>query len=169
MSETKKRKFHLPEFKAKVGLEALQGGKTINEIGQEYGIHPVQVSQWRKEIQEQAKPCLAPSAAHSEPDRLYGEIGRLKMELDWLKKSQGSACHDASNLDQKKRCAWRVTCHDVRMAQAKSFRRRRSSSQAADRRAIYLPPFLQQPKNGDVPGPLRTLRQPQKGAAPDAH
>jgi transposase-like protein len=39
----KKRKVHSPEFKAKVGLEALKGLKTINEIGQEYGVHPVQV------------------------------------------------------------------------------------------------------------------------------
>ena len=55
MSETKKRKVHLPEFKAKVGLEALRAVKTINEIAQDYGVHPVQVSQWKKEIQEQAK------------------------------------------------------------------------------------------------------------------
>ena len=95
MSETKKRKVHLPEFKAKVGLEALRGVKTINEIGQEYGVHPVQVSQWKKEIQEQAKSLFegkrgpAPVAAHSAPDRLYGEIGRRKMELDWLKKKSG--------------------------------------------------------------------------------
>ncbi len=54
MSETKTRKVHLPAFKAKVGLEALRGVKTINEIGQEFGVHPVQVSQWKKEIQEQA-------------------------------------------------------------------------------------------------------------------
>jgi transposase len=105
MSETKKRKVDLPDFKAKVGLEALRGVKTINEIGQEFGVHPVQVSQWKKEIQEQAKTLLegrrvpAPVAAHKEPDRLYGEIGRLKMELDWFKKSQGSACHDAPRLD----------------------------------------------------------------------
>ena len=46
MSE-KKRKVHSPEFKAKVGLEALKGLKTINEIGQEYGVHPVQVGQWK--------------------------------------------------------------------------------------------------------------------------
>lgn len=39
MSEAKKRKFHAPEFKAKVALEALRGVKTINEIGQEYGVH----------------------------------------------------------------------------------------------------------------------------------
>ncbi len=55
MSETKKRKVHTPEFKAKVGLEAVRGVKTINEIGQEYGIHPVQVGRWKKGIQEQAK------------------------------------------------------------------------------------------------------------------
>ena len=41
MSEAKKRKVHNPEFKAKVGLEALRGLKTINEIGQECGVHPV--------------------------------------------------------------------------------------------------------------------------------
>jgi transposase-like protein len=55
MSEAKKRKVHSPEFKAKVGLEAVRGVKTINEIGQEYGVHPVQVGQWKKAIQEQAK------------------------------------------------------------------------------------------------------------------
>ncbi len=43
MSEGKKRQVHSPEFKAKVGLEALREVKTINEIGQEYGVHPVQV------------------------------------------------------------------------------------------------------------------------------
>ena len=55
MHEVRKRKIHSPEFKAKVGLEAVRGMKTINEIGQEYGVHPVQVGQWKKEIQEQAK------------------------------------------------------------------------------------------------------------------
>jgi len=50
MREAKARKYHSPEFKAKVGLEALRGVKTINEIGQEYGVHPVQVGQWKKEI-----------------------------------------------------------------------------------------------------------------------
>jgi transposase len=95
MSEAKKRKLHAPEFKAKIGLEALRGVKTINEIGQEYGVHPVQVGQWKKEIQEQAKTLFEckrgpkPTAAHQEPERLYSEIGRLKMELDWLKKKSG--------------------------------------------------------------------------------
>ena len=97
MSEPKKRKVHTPEFKAKVGLEALRGVKTINEIGQEYGVHPVQVGQWKREIQEQAKtlfegkrgPKPAQALEHREPDLLYSEIGKLKVELDWLKKKSG--------------------------------------------------------------------------------
>jgi transposase-like protein len=96
MSEAKKRKVHTPEFKAKVGLEAVRGLKTINEIGQEYGVHPVQVGQWKKEIQEYAKTLFEGkrgtkpiAAAHREPELLYSEIGKLKVELDWLKKKSG--------------------------------------------------------------------------------
>jgi transposase len=94
-SEAKKRKVHTPEFKAKVGLEALRGVKTVNEIGQQYGIHPAQVGQWKKEIQEQAKTLFEgkrgpkPIAEHQEPDLLYSEIGKLKVQLDWLKKKSG--------------------------------------------------------------------------------
>jgi transposase len=95
MSEAKSRKVHSPELKAKVGLEALRGLKTLNEIGQEYGVHPIQVGQWKKEIQEQAAKLFegkrGPKAVKGPGDqeRLYSEIGRLKMELDWLKKKSG--------------------------------------------------------------------------------
>jgi len=95
MSEKKKRNTHLPEFKANVALEAVRGMKTVNQIAQDYGVHPVQVSQWKREVQTQAKTLFEgkrgpqPVAAHSEPERLYSEIGRLKMELDWLKKKSG--------------------------------------------------------------------------------
>ncbi|WP_297452252.1 transposase, partial [Ferrovum sp.] len=41
MGERKKRQVFSPEFKAKVGLEAIRGLKTVNELGQEYGVHPV--------------------------------------------------------------------------------------------------------------------------------
>jgi transposase len=95
MSEAKKRTVHTPEFKAKVGLEALRGVKTINEIAREFGVHPVTVGQWKKEIQEGAKTLFEgkrgpkPIAAHREPELLYSEIGKLKVELDWLKKKSG--------------------------------------------------------------------------------
>jgi len=92
MSEGKKRKVHSAEFKAKVGLEALRGVKTLNEIGQQYGVHPVLVGQWKKELMERAATLFEGKrgprpAAQADEERLYGEIGRLKMELDWLKKS----------------------------------------------------------------------------------
>ena len=67
----------------------------LSQIAHEYGLHPVQVGQWKREIQVQAKTLFEgkrgpqPIAPHSAPDRLYGEIGRLKMELDWLKKKSG--------------------------------------------------------------------------------
>jgi transposase len=94
MSETK-RKVHSPEFKAKVGLEAIQGRKTTNELGQAYGVHPIQVGQWKKDIVEGAsrlfetKRGRKPKDGAGDDERLYGEIGRLKMELDWLKKKSG--------------------------------------------------------------------------------
>lgn len=95
MSERKRKSFSAQQ-KAKVAIEALRGVKTVNEIAQQFGVHPTQVSQWKRELQEQAaglfegkrgpKPATDPEA---NPERLYSEIGRLKMELDWLKKKSG--------------------------------------------------------------------------------
>ena len=70
----------------------MRGFKTINEIAHDYGVHPVQVSQWNRVIQDQAKTLFEgkrgtqPVSAHSAPDKLFSDIERLKMELDWLKK-----------------------------------------------------------------------------------
>ena len=95
MSEKRKRKTYNAEFKAKVGLEAIHGVKTVNEIGQAYEVHPVQVGQWKKAIIEQAgtlfegKRGPKPVPEKEAPERLYSEIGRLTMELDWLKKKSG--------------------------------------------------------------------------------
>ncbi len=87
------RRLHSPELSAKVGLDALGGMKTINPIAQENDVHTMQVRQWKRDIQDQAKSLfegkrgIQPVSAESAQVRLYGEIGRLKMELDWLKKS----------------------------------------------------------------------------------
>ena len=83
-----KRKTYTPSFKAKVGLEAIRGVKTVNEIGQDHGVHPAQVGQWKKEILEQAGTLFETKrgrqrvAEQDEPDRLYSEIGRLKVKVD---------------------------------------------------------------------------------------
>ncbi len=100
MTGTKRKNF-TGNLRAKVALEAIRGIKTVNEIGQEFGVHPMQVGLWKKELQEQA-PNLFDAKRGPKPvdpsvssDRLYSEIGRLKMKLDWLKKSLGSANRSA--------------------------------------------------------------------------
>ena len=94
MSE-KKRKSFTSQYKAKVALEAIRGTKTLNEIAQEFAVHPTQVGEWKKALLAQApvifdgKRGPKPDDASASPERLYSEIGRLKMELDWLKKKSG--------------------------------------------------------------------------------
>ncbi|WP_229217358.1 IS3 family transposase [Massilia forsythiae] len=95
MSEGKKRRVHSAEFKGKLGLEAVRGVKTINEIAQEHDVHPQLVTQWKKEILENAgalfdvKRGPKPVDESSPEDKLYSEIGKLKMQVDWLKKKLG--------------------------------------------------------------------------------
>ncbi|WPX43765.1 IS3 family transposase [Undibacterium sp. CCC3.4] len=91
MSENKRKIFSGAQ-KAKVAVEAIKGEKTINQIAQEFGVHPTQVSQWKKELLENAgslfegKRGPKPASTQNDPDRLYAKIGQLNMELDWLKK-----------------------------------------------------------------------------------
>ena len=116
MSEQKRKNFS-GQFKAKVALEAVRGVKTVNEIAQEFGVHPTQVGLWKKELQEQAASLFdakrgpKPVDHSASPERLYSEIGRLKMELDGLKKSLGYAYRPAvliSNpLDESVVECWR--------------------------------------------------------------
>jgi len=92
MMEVKKRKVHSAEFKAMVGIDAVRGAKTINEIAQIHGVHPVMVSQWKHEILARAGTLFeckrgpkAPAAPAGQ-DRLWSQIERLQVELDVLKK-----------------------------------------------------------------------------------
>ena len=95
-----KRKSFTGELKARVALEAIRGIKTVNEICQEFGVHPTQVGLWKKELQQasslfETKRGVKPVDPSASSERLYSEIGRLKMELDWLKKSLGSTNNSA--------------------------------------------------------------------------
>ncbi len=123
MSEAQ-RKTYTPAFKAKVSLEAIRGVKTVNEIGQDHGVHPAQVGQWQREIQEQAQTLFEnrrgpkPVDGPGEPDRLYGEIGR-RWRLRSLSKSGApppsrrsaasadySACWSQYDVDVKPKCVF---------------------------------------------------------------
>jgi transposase len=92
---SKKRRQHSPELKARVGLEALKGIEPIHAIAARYQVHPVQVSQWKKEAAERLPEVFArkadqdAAAARAREKELFEEIGRLKMELEWLKKKAG--------------------------------------------------------------------------------
>lgn len=89
---TRKRRNHSAEFKAQVGLEALKGIRTVSEIAREYELHPVQVSQWKKDIQERLpeifgrKPEFDEKKAEKQEEQLHQKIGQLTIEVDWLKK-----------------------------------------------------------------------------------
>lgn len=90
-----KRRRHSAEFKAKVALEALRGELTANEIASRYEVHPTQIAKWKKQAIEQIKEGFTGKREKNQQDNealqdeLYNQIGRLKVELDWLKKKSG--------------------------------------------------------------------------------
>ena len=87
-----KRKNYSASFKAKVGLEALKGEKTLSELSSNHGVHPNQIRQWKKKVEAgvveifQHKREKSQAVEEVLKTRLNKEIGQLKMELDWLKK-----------------------------------------------------------------------------------
>lgn len=91
---TKRRKLSAA-LKAKVALEAIKGHKTINEIASEFDVHPNQVSTWKKKLLDSATDAFTGKSEKREEDfdaereRLFGKIGQLKVENDWLKKIAG--------------------------------------------------------------------------------
>lgn len=92
---TTTRKQYTPKFKARVALEALRGERTLNQLASQFHVHPVQIGHWRKTALEQLAELFVDgrkrkrSDVDVEKDALYEEIGRLKVELDWLKKKVG--------------------------------------------------------------------------------
>jgi len=79
-----------PVFKSNVALEALKGDRTIAELASEFKVHPNQVGQWKKHLQDHLPELFALRNEQDDYEatiaRLYEEIGRLKVDLDFLKK-----------------------------------------------------------------------------------
>ena len=86
------RQRHSAALKAKVGLEALRGEKTIAQLSSEYGVHSNQIRQWKKKLIEEIPAIFSDRRRRSEKEgeeltsELFRQIGQLKVELDWLKK-----------------------------------------------------------------------------------
>ena len=88
----RKRRKHSGQFKFKVALAAAKGDRTINEIASKYNLHPNQVSNWKKQLLTEGPVVFNSNTVRRQQDQeareteLYEQIGRLKMELEWLKK-----------------------------------------------------------------------------------
>lgn len=91
---TTTRKQYTPKFKARVAIEAIRGEKTLSQVGSQFKVHPMQIAKWRKTALEQMPELFVDGRTRkardeTNNDALYEEIGRLKVELDWLKKKVG--------------------------------------------------------------------------------
>ena len=89
-----RRKKHSNELKARVALAALQEDRTLAEIASTYGVHPNLVSKWKQQAMDSLPDIFErgghikrnSAASEEELTRLYEKIGRMEVELDWLKK-----------------------------------------------------------------------------------
>ncbi|MEN6426562.1 MAG: hypothetical protein ABFE13_14470 [Phycisphaerales bacterium] len=93
-------------FEVRVAIEAIAGHKTVNEIRSAYEIHPSRVAKWKSgapaylpEVSANGRQVKTPSDSQTEA-RLYEEVGRLTMEVEYLKESSGSAARAPSRADR---------------------------------------------------------------------
>jgi len=90
-----KRKQYTPAFKAQIALAALKGDKTVNELAGQFGVHPTLIHEWKKHLLAGAEAVFTNGSkagtgdSEAEKAELFEQIGRLKMELEWLKKKVG--------------------------------------------------------------------------------
>jgi transposase len=89
---TRKRRIFSGAFKAKVALAACRGEKTTAQLAAEFGVHAGQVTAWKKQLLEGVAGMFEdgrskrPTEDAADEEELYEQIGRLKMEVEWLKK-----------------------------------------------------------------------------------
>lgn len=97
-----RRKSHPAAFKAQVALAAVRGDRTVNALAAHFGVHPIHG--WKKQLQAgavkvfESGPARAPADGEVRPAELYEQIGRLKVELDWVKKKLSRSADDLRPL-----------------------------------------------------------------------
>jgi transposase-like protein len=91
----RQRRQYSADWKAKVALEAIKGQRTVQEIASHYEVHPTLVTHWKKQLLEGAAEIFsngkraAADAEEALKAELYQQIGKLQVEVDWLKKESG--------------------------------------------------------------------------------
>ena len=91
------KKQHTNEYKAKVVLAALREDRTSSELASEYGVHPIQIGVWKKTAKANLPSLFEVKGSPNNHDKeqkvliekLYGKIGEVEVENDWLKKKLG--------------------------------------------------------------------------------
>ncbi len=86
----RQRKIRDSAFKARVALEAMKDRETVSQLAKRFQVHPTQIHGWKRRLQEQAVALFEKEGAKPvetiDPVELYEQIGRLKVELEFLKK-----------------------------------------------------------------------------------
>ena len=90
----RKRRNHLPGFKAKVALAAIKGDKTLAELSEQFDVHQNQITDWKKQLLDQADSVFGSSQERKTADEtqlkdLHAKIGELALENDFLAKALG--------------------------------------------------------------------------------
>jgi putative transposase len=89
---SKQRRRHGAQFKFEIAMEAAKELKTIQQLASEHGIHPNQIGQWKRQLLDQGAAVFANGSSDQQKkqeavqSQLFEQIGRLKMEIEWLKK-----------------------------------------------------------------------------------
>ena len=134
-----RRKRYDDRFKAQVAIEAIKNQQTVAQIASHYGVHPTQVSQWKKQVLEQLPQLFADgrSQAASDNDQLvdelYRQIGQLKVELDWLQKKRNCSVEQKRQLVEK-------GCHSLSVV-------RQCELLGLSRASFYYRPVDESPQN----------------------
>nr|WP_237377333.1 IS3 family transposase [Sulfidibacter corallicola] len=136
----RKRNNHDPKFKSRVALEAIRGIKTVSELSAQYGVHPTLINRWKKqvieslpEVFESGKAPRKPAGESPEIGKLYEQIGRLQVELDWLKKKLNPC------IEEKRLC---IEPHHRRLSI-----RRQCALLGLSRASYYYEPRPERPEN----------------------
>ncbi len=91
----RQRKQYTGAFKAKIALEAIKGQRTVQELATGYGVHPNQITKWKKQLIDEANDIFSGGRQRRDAEEdldkaeLYQQIGKLQVELDWLQKKSG--------------------------------------------------------------------------------